>query len=239
MAGKMLEFNPNDNELKTLFEKNRQWAARMVDEDPDYFLRLVTQQLPKYFWIGCSDSRVPSTQITNLLPGDIFTHRNVANVVSYTDLSCLAVMQFAVDVLRVRHVIVTGHYDCSGVHVALKQQRVGLADNWLRHVQDVHHKHERYLGEALSEQMRYDRLCELNVIESVANVCHTTIIQDAWNRGQRLTVHGWVYGVHDGLLRDLGMVINSLDELEPKMQATLKRYEEDGEKFSGRNWLPE
>lgn len=238
MAGKTFEYDPNDVELKALFESNREWAAQMSGDDPGYFSRLVTQQLPKYFWIGCSDSRVPSTQITNLLPGDIFTHRNVANVVSYTDLSCLAVMQFAVDVLRVRHVIVTGHYDCSGVHVALKHQRVGLADNWLRHVQDVNNKHERYLGEALSEQTRYDRLCELNVIESVVNVCHTTIIQDAWNRGQKLTIHGWVYGVHDGLLRDLGMTINSMDELAPKMQASLKRYEDEaGETLSGRNWL--
>ncbi len=238
MAEKAYEYDPNDIDLKALFESNRQWAADMAGKDPQYFSRLVTQQLPNYFWIGCSDSRVPSTQITNLLPGDIFTHRNVANVVSYTDLSCLSVMQFAVDVLRVRHVIVTGHYDCSGVHVALKRQRVGLADNWLRHVQDVHHKHGRYLGETLSEETRYDRLCELNVIESVANVCHTTIIQDAWNRGQKLTIHGWVYGVHDGLLRDLGMTINSMSELAPKMQSTLERYEEAaGESRSGRNWL--
>jgi len=238
MAGKTIEYDPNDIDLKALFESNRAWAAQMTGDHPDYFSQLVTQQLPKYFWIGCSDSRVPSTQITNLLPGDIFTHRNVANVVSYTDLSCLAVMQFAVDVLRVRHVIVTGHYDCSGVHVALKNQRVGLADNWLRHVQDVNKKHERYLGEALSEQTRYDRLCELNVIESVANVCHTTIIQDAWNRGQKLTVHGWVYGVHDGLLRDLGTTISSMEELAIKKQTSLKRYEEEaGETLSGRGWL--
>lgn len=240
MPEKISEYDPNDSELKALFQRNREWAAEMIGEDPDYFSRLTTQQLPKYFWIGCSDSRVPSTQITNLLPGDIFTHRNVANVVAYTDLSCLSVMQFAVDVLRVRHVIVTGHYDCSGVHVALKHQRIGLADNWLRQVQEVHKKHERYLSEALSEQTRYDRLCELNVIESVENVCHTTIVQDAWNRGQKLTIHGWVYGVHDGRLRDLGMTINSMDELASKRASSLLRYEEEaGDTRSGRNWYSE
>jgi len=220
-----MEYDPEDIDLVALFERNREWAAKMVSEDQDYFKRLVTQQLPKYFWIGCSDSRVPSTQITNLLPGDIFVHRNVANVVSHSDLSCLSVMQFAVDVLRVRHVIVSGHYHCSGVHVAMMRQRIGLADNWLRFVQDVHQKHERYLGDALSSNLKYDRLCELNVIESAVNVCQTTIVQDAWNRGQELTVHGWVYGVHDGLLRDLGMTISSPEELATKLSSSLARYD--------------
>jgi len=220
----MMEYDPEDINLEALFERNREWAASMVAEDPNYFKRLVTQQLPKVFWIGCSDSRVPSTQITNLLPGDIFVHRNVANVVSHSDLSCLSVMQFAVDVLRVRHVIVSGHYNCSGVHVAMKRQRIGLADNWLRFIQDVHQKHGRYLGDVLPENIRYDRLCELNVIESVLNVCQTTIVQDAWNRGQDLTVHGWVYGVHDGLLRDLGTTISSPEEMMEKVNASLERY---------------
>ena len=206
MPDKFNEYDPLDIELKQLFERNKEWAAQMVEDDPAYFSRLVTQQLPKYFWIGCSDSRVPSTQITNLLPGDIFVHRNVANVVSYTDLSCLSVMQFAVDVVRVRHIMVTGHYDCSGVHVAMMRQRVGLADNWLRHVQDVHHKHEKYLGDTLPP---------------------TTIVQDAWNRGQQLTVHGWVYGVHDGLIRDLGMTISSMEELHVKKAESLAHYEVD------------
>lgn len=221
----MIEYDPEDINLEALFKSNREWAAAMVAEDPSYFKRLVTQQLPKYFWIGCSDSRVPSTQITNLLPGDIFVHRNVANVVTHADLSCLSVMQFAVDVLRVRHIIVSGHYNCSGVHVAMMRQRVGLADNWLRQVQDIHKKHERYLGDALPMRERYDRLCELNVIESVMNVCQTTIVQDAWQRGQELTVHGWVYGVHDGLLRDLGMTISSTEEMHQKLEQSLARYE--------------
>ncbi len=225
MTDKYTEYDPSDIELVHLLERNRAWAEQMVYEDTDYFSRLVAQQLPKYLWIGCSDSRVPSTQITNLLPGDIFVHRNIANVVSYSDLSCLSVMQFAVDILRVRHIIVTGHYDCSGVHAAISGERVGLADNWLRHVQEVHHKHGKYLRVSLSERVRYDRLCELNVIESVANVCQTTIVQDAWSRGQELTVHGWVYGVHDGLIRDLGMTISSLDELPIRKAQSLERYE--------------
>ena len=219
-------YDPNDIELDHLFRRNREWAAEMVSQDPDYFKRLEMQQLPKYFWIGCSDSRVPSTQITNLLPGDIFVHRNIANVVSHSDLSLLSVLQFAVDVLRVRHIIVSGHYNCSGVHVALMKQRVGLSDNWLRHIQDTQYKHGRYLGDKLPHQLRYDRLCEINVIESAVNVCRSTIVQDAWMRGQNLTIHGWVYGVNDGLLRDLGMTISSNDEIAPKLAASLARYQE-------------
>lgn len=226
MPDRYTEYDPSDIDLVHLLKRNKAWAEQMVHEDADYFSRLVAQQLPKYLWIGCSDSRVPSTQITNLLPGDIFVHRNIANIVSYSDLSCLSVMQFAVDILKVRHIIVTGHYDCSGVHAAILGERVGLADNWLRHVQEVHNKHGKYLGQTLSERVRYDRLCELNVIESVANVCQTTIVQDAWNRGQELTVHGWVYGVHDGLIRDLGMTVSSLDELPLRKMQSLARYEE-------------
>ena len=220
----MNTFDPSDINLDHLFKRNREWATEMVEKEPDFFKRLVAQQLPKYFWIGCSDSRVPSTQITNLPPGDIFVHRNVANVVTHADLSLLSVLQFAVDVLRVRHIIVSGHYNCSGVHVALMKQRVGLADNWLRHIQDTHEKHGRYLGDTLPQQTRYDRLCEINVIESSVNVCRTTIVQDAWNRGQELTVHGWLYGVHDGLIRDLGMTVSSSEEIAPKYAASLQRY---------------
>ncbi len=220
----MNSFDPQDVNLDKLLERNREWAAEMVAADPDYFKRLVNQQLPQYFWIGCSDSRVPSTQITNLLPGDIFVHRNAANVVTHSDLSLLSVLQFAVDVLRVRHIIVSGHYNCSGVHLALMRQRVGLVDNWLRHIQDTQEKYGRYLGDALPQQVRYDRLCEINVLESAVNVCRTTIVQDAWNRGQLLTVHGWLYGVHDGLLRDLGMTISSNSEIAPTLSASLARY---------------
>jgi len=220
----MNTLDPNDTNLHHLLERNREWAAEMVEADPDYFNRLINQQSPKYFWIGCSDSRVPATQITNLLPGDIFVHRNAANVVTHSDLSLLSVLQFAVDVLRVRHVIVSGHYNCSGVLVALMRQRVGLVDNWLRNIQDTQEKHGRYLGDALPHQVRYDRLCELNVIDSAVNVCRTTIVQDAWMRGQPLTVHGWLYGVHDGLLRDLEMTISSNEEIAPKRAASLARY---------------
>jgi carbonic anhydrase len=158
-------------------------------------------------------------------PGEIFVHRNVANLVVHTDLNCLSVLQFAIDVLKVKHVIVVGHYGCSGVHAAMQKRRVGLADNWLRHVQDVHQKHERYLGEIVSDTERHDRLCELNVLEQVSNVCQTTIVQDAWERGQPLTVHGWVYGLKDGLLRDLGMAVGSPEELSAKMQISLAHYE--------------
>jgi len=220
----MNTFDPNDINLEHLFQRNREWAADMLSSDPDYFKRLVNQQLPKYFWIGCSDSRVPSTQITNLPPGDIFVHRNIANVVTHADLSLLSVLQFAVDVLRVRHIIVSGHYNCSGVHVALMRQRVGLADNWLRNIQDTAEKHERYLGDVLSPQTRYDRLCEINVIQSAVNVCRTTIVQDAWNRGQEITIHGWLYGVHDGIIRDLGMTVSSNDEIAVKYAESLARY---------------
>ena len=233
------QYDPDDDQLKQLFDRNREWAEEMVAQDPDYFSRLVFQALPRYFWIGCSDARVPSTQITNLLPGDIFTHRNIANIVSFTDLSCLSATQFAVDILKVRHVIITGHYDCAGVEVALKQQRVGLVDNWLRHIQEVSKRYEQYLNESLSQQTRVDRLCELNAIESVGNLCQTTIIQDAWARGQPLTVHGWIYGVHDGRIRNLGVTCNSLDEFNARKSQTLRRYEDDvkGDVLSGRNWL--
>lgn len=177
-------------------------------------------------WIGCSDSRVPANELLGLLPGDVFVHRNIANVIVHSDLNCLSVLQFAVDVLGVKHVIVCGHYGCSGVHAALTGRRVGLADNWLRHVQDVSQKHGRYLGDTLPLRARHDRLCELNVIEQVVNVCQTTIVQDAWDRGQALTVHSWIYGVQDGLLRDLGVTVSSAEELAAKLPEGYARYEE-------------
>jgi len=216
----------NGTTPEQLFANNRAWAAEITAKDATFFKKLAAQQMPEYLWIGCSDSRVPANELLGMLPGELFVHRNVANVVVHTDLNCLSVLQFAIDVLGVKHVIICGHYGCSGVQAALTRQRVGLADNWLRHVQDVHQKHERYLGDTLPSRARQDRLCELNVIEQVVNVCQTTIVQDAWERGQALTVHGWVYGLHDGLLRDLGMTISAAEQLAPKQEASLARYAE-------------
>jgi carbonic anhydrase len=193
--------------LGHLFENNRAWAKRIRERDPDFFLELSRQQAPAYLWIGCSDSRVPANQIVGLLPGELFVHRNIANLVVHTDLNCLSVMQFAVDALKVRHIIVCGHYGCSGVRAALRRERLGLSDNWLRHVQDVRQKHEERLAGEAGESAVCDRLCELNVIEQVAHVCQTTIARDAWERGQELAVHGWIYDLRDGLLRDLNVTV--------------------------------
>ncbi|HEX2197356.1 MAG TPA: carbonate dehydratase [Burkholderiales bacterium] len=199
--------------LTHLFASNRAWAARVREQQPDFFQRLAQQQNPDYLWIGCSDSRVPANDIVGLLPGELFVHRNVANIVVHTDLNCLSVMQFAIDLLKVRHVIVCGHYGCSGVRAALRGERHGLADNWLRHVQDVRDKHQPIQSE--------NHLCELNVIEQVANVCQTTIVQDAWARGQELHVHGWIYGLHDGLLRDLNTTVARPDEAPAAYRSAL------------------
>ncbi|MES2758259.1 MAG: carbonate dehydratase [Pseudomonadota bacterium] len=208
-----------------LFQRNKDWAAARVAEDPTYFKSLAAQQTPEYLWIGCSDSRVPANELLGLAPGELFVHRNIANVVVHSDLNCLTVLQFAIDVLKVKHIIVCGHYGCSGVHAAMTGRRVGLADNWLRHVQDVHQKHEKYLGEVLPERDRANRLCELNVTEQVINVAQTTVVRDAWERGQDLSVHGWVYGLHDGLLRDLGMTVSQIEDLAPKFDARLATYD--------------
>ena len=205
--------------LKPLFDSNRAWARRILEQDPDFFRKLSEQQAPEYLWIGCSDSRVPANQIVGLLPGELFVHRNVANIVVHTDLNCLSVMQFAVDILKVRHIIVCGHYGCSGVRAALRGDRIGLSDNWLRHVQDVREKHRQLLSAAGGETQAADRLCELNVIEQVNNVCHTTIARDAWARGQALTVHGWIYGIGDGLLRDLGTTVTGFSEAATACEA--------------------
>ena len=215
----------NSQALEQLFVNNRAWAESMVAQDADFFKRLVSQQAPEYLWIGCSDSRVPANDIVNLLPGELFVHRNVANVVVHTDLNCLSVIQFAIELLKVKHILVVGHYGCSGVHAALTDKRVGLADNWLRHVKDVHQKHERYLGDMLPTLKRQDRLCELNVIEQVVNVCETTIVQDAWARGQELTVHGWAYRLETGLVNDLGMSSSSIEEMTERYNKSIKRYE--------------
>lgn len=199
--------------LKELLDKNREWAAKVRAEDPQFFKRLSQLQSPKYLWIGCSDSRVPANQITGLQPGEVFVHRNVANVVVHTDLNCLSTIQFAVDVLKVEHILVVGHYGCGGVHAALTGTRVGLADNWLCHVGDVARKHAPMLAEVEFESLRHARLCELNVVEQVVNVCQTTIVQDAWARGQKLSVHAWVYSLLDGRVRELGMGVDSPEEL--------------------------
>jgi carbonic anhydrase len=207
--------------LPEIFEKNRAWSERIRRADPDFFPRLSRQQRPQYLWIGCSDSRVPANQIVDLAPGEVFVHRNIANVVAHSDLNCLSVMQFAVDVLKVEHIIVCGHYGCGGVAAVLENQRVGLADNWLRHVQDVHAKHGERVAAIADPVARHDRLCELNVIEQVANVCQATIVQDAWERGQSLAVHGWVYGLKDGLLRDLGATVMAPGEAASCYRAAL------------------
>lgn len=191
------------NTLPNLFENNRRWAEGIAKSDPRFFPKLSHLQRPDYLWIGCADSRVPANDIVGLLPGELFVHRNLANVVVHTDLNCLSVMQFAVDVLKVRHVIVVGHYGCGGVQAALEKKRLGLVDNWLRHIQDVHAKHREAVNSLTDPAAQADRLCELNVIEQVANVCQTSIVLDAWERRQELTVHGWIYGLRDGLLRDL------------------------------------
>jgi carbonic anhydrase len=206
--------------LQALFDNNRTWSQRMRRSDPQFFERLSRQQSPHFLWIGCADSRVPANEIVGLLPGELFVHRNVANVVVNSDLNCLSVMQFAVDVLKVEHIIVCGHYGCSGVSAVLEKRRVGLADNWLNHVYDVHHKHEARVA-AIPAERRIDHLCELNVVEQVANVCQTTIVRDAWDRGQRLSVHGWVYGLQDGLVHDLLTGVTSRDEADERYNAAL------------------
>ncbi len=207
--------------LQHLFDSNRIWSERIRHEDPEFFSKLARQQSPEYLWIGCSDSWVPANEIVDLLPGELFVHRNLANVVTHTDLNCLSVIQFAVDVLKVKHIIVVGHYGCSGVGAALRGDRIGLSDNWLRHVQDVRQKHEARLSALTDAAGRGDRLCELNVVEQVANVCQTTMVQDAWDRGQDLTVHGWVYGLSDGMVRDLEFSATSADEASVRYVSAL------------------
>ncbi|MCC7262015.1 MAG: carbonate dehydratase [Candidatus Latescibacteria bacterium] len=209
--------------LNHLFAQNRAWAAEVTRQDPEFFSRLSRQQAPHYLWIGCSDSRVPANQIVGLLPGEMFVHRNVANVVVHTDLNCLSTIQFAVDVLKVGHIIVCGHYGCGGVLAALRNSRLGLSDNWLRHVQDVRWQHQAQLDALAGEVQRHDRLCELNVIAQVVNVSLTTVVRDAWMRGQALAVHGWIYSLQDGLLRDLDMCITAEDELPARQAAALAR----------------
>jgi carbonic anhydrase len=215
--------------LDALLRNNRDWAERVSREDPGFFERLSKQQAPKFLWIGCSDSRVPANQVVDLAPGEVFVHRNIANVVVHTDLNCLSVIQFAVDVLKVEHVLVVGHYGCGGVHAALHGTRLGLSDNWIRHVVDVAAKHQGVLDTMGDAELQHDRLCELNALEQVANVCQTTIARDAWARGQKLVVHGWVYTLRDGRVHDLGMNVAAADQLEPQYTAALERIRADRE----------
>jgi carbonic anhydrase len=205
--------------LSHLLANNRAWAEEITRREPDFFTRLSRQQSPQYLWIGCADSRVPANQIVGLLPGEMFVHRNVANVVVHADLNCLSAIQYAVDVLRVKDIIVCGHYGCGGVLAALRDDRLGLVDNWLRHVQEVAGKHRPQLDTLPTETERHARLCELNVIEQVVNVCQTTVVREAWQRGQPLAVHGWIYGLSNGLLRDLGMSVSAEHQLASRYEA--------------------
>ena len=208
--------------LPELFENNRRWAMERVERDRDFFARLAALQAPPYLWIGCSDSRVPANDIVGLLPGELFVHRNVANVVVHTDLNCLSVIQYAVDVLRVRDVMVVGHYGCGGVRAALEGAQLGLIDNWLRHVQDVRAAHRELLSVLPDGEARVNRLCELNVLEQAVNVCSTTAVRDAWTRAQPLSVHAWIYGLQDGLLHDLGFAVSAPDQVETAFDRALR-----------------
>ena len=207
-------------QLTELFDSNRDWAARTEHREPGFFSRLLEQQTPQYLWIGCADSRVPANELVGLLPGELFVHRNVANVVAHSDLNALSVIQFAVDGLKVQHIIVVGHSNCGGVKAALMDLRLGLVDNWIRHVKDVRHAHQALL-EAVPEDARVNALVELNVLEQARNVCDTTVVQDAWARGQEVVVHGWVYGLHNGLLEDLQITARCLDDVTPAHAAAL------------------
>ncbi len=215
--------------LPGLFAKNRHWADDQRARDPDFFSRLASQQRPRYMWIGCSDSRVPANEIIGLPPGEVFVHRNIANVVVHSDLNCLSVLQFAIDVLQVRDVIVCGHYGCAGVGAALSEDRTGLSDNWLMHVRDVARTHRPLIEKLPSPTARQNRLAELNVLSQLANVCHTTVVRDAWARGQELSIHGWIYDVEDGLLRDLGVEISAHDTLMPAIESVFAKMESAAE----------
>ena len=199
--------------LKHLFEQNKNWAEKVKESDPDFFVKLSRQQNPEFLWIGCSDSRVPANQVVDMLPGQVFVHRNIANIVVHTDLNCLSVIQYAVDVLKVKHIIVCGHYDCGGIRAAMDNQEHGLIDNWLRNIKDTYHKHQSQIDKLDNQRDRVNLLCELNVIEQVANICHTTIVQKAWKEGRQLAVHGWIYSIEDGILKDLDVCITNLEEI--------------------------
>lgn len=209
--------------LKHIFDNNRAWAEKMRQQDSQFFEKLAAQQSPQYLWIGCADSRVPANEIMGLMPGEVFVHRNIANVVVHSDLNCLSVIQYAVEVLKVKHIIVCGHYGCGGVAAAMQHKEFGLIDNWLRHLKDIYQRHETELDHDINDKERLNHFCEVNVVEQVRNVCHTTIVQGAWRRGQELAVHGWIYGLTDGHLRDLGITISSAAELDDLFRMEAKR----------------
>lgn len=213
------------DDLRQLFENNRAWAKKTTASDPAFFQKLASIQSPQYLWIGCADSRVPANEITGLQPGEVFVHRNVGNVVVHTDLNCLSVIQFAVDVLKVKHVIVCGHYGCGGVKSALHGDRLGLVDNWLRHIEDIRDQHWPMLVRLKSRQEQWDRLCEFNVIEQLINVCRTSVVRDAWKRGQELTVHGWIYGLKDGLLHDLNVSFDNENEIDALYRTAIAKLD--------------
>ncbi|MFH0925255.1 MAG: carbonate dehydratase [bacterium] len=201
------------NVLKQLFDNNAHWAKTRIQQDPLFFQKLSEQQSPKYLWIGCSDSRVPANEIVGLAPGELFVHRNVGNIVVHTDLNCLSVLQYAVEILKVEHIIICGHYDCGGIQAAVGKHQLGLIDNWLRNIKDIYCKKQKQLDAILDSKERIDLLCELNIAEQVFNVCHTTIVQNAWQRGQALAIHGWIYRIQDGLLHDLGLCVTKMEQI--------------------------
>lgn len=211
--------------LSPLFDKNQIWSERIRKESPDFFPTLAAQQAPEYLWIGCSDSRVPANEIVDLLPGELFVHRNVSNLVVHTDMNCLSVLQYAVQVLKVKHVMVVGHYGCGGIKAALDTRSNGLIDNWLGHIRDVYYKHRQLVGEWQASEVQFDRLCELNVIEQAENVCNTTVMREAWARGQDVTVHGWIYGLQDGLLTDLNFCVSADDQVNAEYDRAVERVQ--------------
>ena len=215
--------NNKKQDLERLFKQNRTWIKKVTEEDPDYFSRLVVQQNPEYLWIGCSDSRVPANQIVGLKPGEVFVHRNIANMVVHTDFNALSVIQFAIDRLKVKNIIVVGHYGCSGIEAAMNNARIGIADNWIRHIKDVHDKHNRELKHIKDDHARLDRLCELNVLEQVVNIGQTNIVQDAWSMGQDIAIHGCIYSLRDGVLRDLDTTVTDTNELNQRYQQLLSK----------------
>lgn len=211
------------SDLEQLFENNARWAQAIKEEDPSFFEKLAKQQAPEYLWIGCSDARVPANEIVGLLPGDLFVHRNVANVVLHTDLNCLSVIQFAVDVLKVKHILVTGHYGCGGVRASMRDDQLGLIDGWLRTIRDLYYEHREYISTFPTEEAQVDRMCELNVIQQVANVSHTTIVQNAWHRGQPLAIHGCIYGIKDGVWKNLDVTISGPEQVPPQYRLRPRR----------------
>ena len=219
--------------LRSLFEKNKHWAATIQKANPEFFPTLAAQQAPEYLWIGCADSRVPANEIVDLLPGELFVHRNVSNLVVHSDMNCLSVIQYAVDVLKVRDIMVVGHYGCGGVVASMEDARHGLIDNWLSHIRDVYYNHRKFLGQWEAKPHQVDRLCELNVIEQALNVCNTTTVIDAWARGQELNVHGWIYGLGDGLLRDLGFTVSGAEEIRSTFNDAVELIEAKGEAIEG------